>query len=153
MFASKEIKYGEELCFNYCSFTESEKEFEAAACLCGTVNCNGRFLQLASDKKFMAVMKKYHTFVDRNHILFRACMETEVRNGGNDGLNEKDYALLDQCGLRSSVLADLPDWLVKWAALICEYIEFENDKYPELCREEEYLARQNAVEGSEGKDC
>jgi hypothetical protein len=42
---------------------------------------------------------------------------------------------------------------VKWAALICEYIEFENDKYPELCREEEYLARQNAVEGSEGKDC
>jgi hypothetical protein len=30
---------------------------------------------------------------------------------------------------------------VKWAALICEYIEFENDKYPELCREEEYLAR------------
>jgi SET domain-containing protein len=44
MFATKEIKYGEELCFNYCSFTESEKEFEAAACLCGTVNCNGRFL-------------------------------------------------------------------------------------------------------------
>jgi [histone H3]-lysine4 N-trimethyltransferase ATXR3 len=37
MFASKQIKYGEELCFNYCSMTESEKEFEAAACLCGTV--------------------------------------------------------------------------------------------------------------------
>jgi hypothetical protein len=72
MFASKDIKYGEELCFNYCSFTESEKEWEAAACLCGTVNCNGRFLQFTSDKKFMTVQKKYHTFVDRNHILFQA---------------------------------------------------------------------------------
>jgi len=42
----------------------------------------------------MAVMKKYHTFVDRNYILFRACTETEGHSGGN-GLDEKDYALLD----------------------------------------------------------
>jgi [histone H3]-lysine4 N-trimethyltransferase ATXR3 len=56
--------------------TESEKEFEAAACLCGTVKCDGRFLQLASDKKFMTVMKKYHTFVDRNYILFEAISQT-----------------------------------------------------------------------------
>jgi hypothetical protein len=88
----------------------------------------------------MAVMKKHHTFVDRNYILYRACMETETRGGGN-GLDEKDYALLDQCGLRSSVLEGLPNWLIKWAALICEYIEFENVKFPELCREEETLAR------------
>jgi SET domain-containing protein len=53
MFASKRIHFGEELCFNYCSVTESEKEFEAASCLCGTVNCSGRFLQLASEKKQM----------------------------------------------------------------------------------------------------
>lgn len=44
MFASKRIFFGEELCFNYCSVTESEKEYEAASCLCGTVNCSGRFL-------------------------------------------------------------------------------------------------------------
>jgi hypothetical protein len=30
------VRFGEELCFNYCSVTESEKEFETAACLCGT---------------------------------------------------------------------------------------------------------------------
>jgi len=42
----------------------------------------------------MAVMKKYHTFVDRNYILFRACMETEDRSGGN-GIDEKDLVLLD----------------------------------------------------------
>jgi len=28
MYALKDIKYGEELCFNYCSLTESEKEYE-----------------------------------------------------------------------------------------------------------------------------
>lgn len=70
MFAIKDVAYGEELCFNYCSVTESEKEFESASCLCGTVECTGRFLQLASDKKNLQVMKKYHNFVDRNVILF-----------------------------------------------------------------------------------
>ena len=35
------------------------------------------------------------------------------------------------------MLADLPMWLVKWTALICEYIEYEHDKYPVICHEEE----------------
>lgn len=50
MFAIKDISYGEELCFNYCSvnllyiinylqLTESEKEYDAAVCLCGTEVC------------------------------------------------------------------------------------------------------------------
>lgn len=44
MFSTKDIRYGEELCFNYCSVTESEKEFDSAVCLCGTVECTGRYL-------------------------------------------------------------------------------------------------------------
>ena len=72
MFAQKDILYGEELCFNYCSFTESEKEFEAASCLCGTGICMGRFLQLAMGQKNQGIMKDYHNFVDRNLILFKA---------------------------------------------------------------------------------
>ena len=102
--------------------TESEKEFEAAACLCGTVKCDGRFLQLASDKKFMTVMKRYHTFVDRNFVLFKAISDT--MHGSE--LSKEDYNVLDSCGLRKSVTKDLPVWLVKWASLICEYIEFEH---------------------------
>lgn len=39
MFAIKDINFGDELCFNYCSLTESEKEYEAAICLCGTEVC------------------------------------------------------------------------------------------------------------------
>lgn len=72
MFAIKDINYGEELCFNYCSVTESEKEFDSAQCLCGTEVCTGRYLALASDKKYLNCMKKYHNFVDRNAILYLA---------------------------------------------------------------------------------
>jgi SET domain-containing protein len=39
MFAIKDVSFGEELSFNYCSVTESEKEFDAAVCLCGTEIC------------------------------------------------------------------------------------------------------------------
>lgn len=33
--------------------TESEKEYEAAVCLCGTEYCSGNFLQLSTDKKHL----------------------------------------------------------------------------------------------------
>jgi len=90
MFAIKDITYGEELCFNYCSVTESEKEYESACCLCGTVECSGRFLQLASDRKHLQIMKKYHNFVDRNALLFLAIQDCE-----RDGVTSQDEKLLD----------------------------------------------------------
>lgn len=76
MFATKDIQFGEELCFNYCSVTESEKEYESAACLCGTEQCQGRFLLLANDKKNLMTIRKYHNFVDRNVILYEAIAST-----------------------------------------------------------------------------
>ena len=36
---------------------------------------------------------------------------------------------MDKFGIKDSVLAGIPLWLKKWAALICEFIEFEQDKY------------------------
>ena len=57
MFATKDVAYGEELCFNYCSVTESEKEFDSAACLCGTYDCTGRYLQMVNDRKYVQLMK------------------------------------------------------------------------------------------------
>ena len=72
MFTQKDIKYGEELCFNYCSFTESEEEYRSAACLCGSTRCEGRFLNLAIAQKNQGLMREYHTFVDRNLILYNA---------------------------------------------------------------------------------
>ena len=119
MYAIKDVKFGEELCFNYCSLTESEKEFEAAVCLCGTEVCLGRFLQLASDKKHLAIMKQYHTFVDRNYILYKAVTNPQI--------TIEDEKRLNEFGLKYSVMREVPDWLKKWASLICEYILFEED--------------------------
>lgn len=44
MFANKKINYGEELTFDYCSVTDSEKELRNAICLCGDSKCKGNYL-------------------------------------------------------------------------------------------------------------
>lgn len=95
----KEIKFGEELSFNYESFTESETEYAAAACLCGTGLCSGRFLNMFSTKKQEVVQKKYHDFVDRNVILFRA-----IELAKSEGITDEDETRLNKFGLRNSVL-------------------------------------------------
>ena len=66
-------------------------------------------------------MKEYHSFIDRNVILFKAI--ESVENG--EGITQEDIDRLDKHGLKSSVCQDIPDWLKKWASLICEFIEFE----------------------------
>lgn len=109
-------------------FTESEKEFEEAVCLCGTEFCKGRYLNLANDKKNLAIMKSHHTFIDRNYLIFKAVTHPQ--------LTEEDRKRLHSNGLRSSSLIVAPDWLQKWASLICEYLEFEEHIYPEFFKSE-----------------
>ena len=55
VFTLRPIRDGEELTFDYSSVTESEKEFKAAVCLCGTTACRGSFLYFAGSKAFMQV--------------------------------------------------------------------------------------------------
>ena len=52
-----------------------------------------------------------------------------------EGLTDIDKKRLDTFGIKGSVLETIPVWLKKWAALICEFIEFEQKNYPELCTE------------------
>lgn len=118
MFATRDIKYGEELSFDYKSVTESEKEYESAICLCGSFKCLGRFLGLSHSKKFTAVMKKSHTFLDRNYLLFYACT--------NPVITLEDREILNRHGIKSSLITwDVPPWLEKWASLILRYWEYE----------------------------
>ncbi len=51
MFAIKDIKYKEELTFDYCSFTESEKEHLSSICLCGDKLCKAYYLTYTSRHK------------------------------------------------------------------------------------------------------
>ena len=83
MFATQKIRFGDELSFNYCSFTESQTEFDNAQCLCGAMFCTGKFLQLPPITKKDQTMKTYHTFVDRNVLLFLAVKAT-TKNGSNE---------------------------------------------------------------------
>ena len=39
LYTMRHVAYGEELTFDYASVTESEREFRAAICLCGTHLC------------------------------------------------------------------------------------------------------------------
>jgi len=82
---------------------------------------------LANDKKHLAVMKKYHTFVDRNYLIYKACTDSVI--------TAEDEKRLNEFGLKDSVLNEVPDWLKKWASLICEYILFEEETYPAFFKE------------------
>ena len=55
LYTLRKIRKGEELTFDYSCVTESEKEFRAAICLCGTTACRGSFLYFAGSKAYMQV--------------------------------------------------------------------------------------------------
>mmetsp|Transcript_5904 Transcript_5904/g.9586 ORF Transcript_5904/g.9586 Transcript_5904/m.9586 type:complete len:150 (+) Transcript_5904:4029-4478(+) len=103
MFTKQSISFGEELCFDYCSSTESEKEFEDAVCLCGTVNCKGKFLTLTNEKKQLAMLKQFHTFIDRNFVIYQAIKSPK--------LEEEDVITLKHNGLESLMNDEVPKWL------------------------------------------
>ena len=48
-----QVLHGEELTFDYACVTESEREFKAATCLCGTRACRGSFLGFSGSRAFM----------------------------------------------------------------------------------------------------
>lgn len=73
-------------------------------------------------------MKNYHTFVDRNYILFKAISKPNI--------TQEDEARLQLCSLKGSVMKDVPNWLKKWASLICEYCLFEEQQYPIFFKDE-----------------
>lgn len=69
MYALKDIQYGEELTFDYCSVTEDLNELKKAICLCGTQKCRGNYLELIKTKECNAQIEKYHGFLKRNIII------------------------------------------------------------------------------------
>ena len=70
--ALRDIKYGEELTFDYSCVSESKEEFKKATCLCGSLGCRGSFVYYADDDSFMQVMKKVNPFLRRTAVLLDA---------------------------------------------------------------------------------
>lgn len=143
MWAIKDVTYGEELSFNYCSVTESEKEFESAVCLCASELCYGRYLMLAGDKKQHKFIKEQHTFVDRNYLLWKA---TKYPN-----ITDEDIQRLNNNSIKNSVMDGVPNWLMKWACLLCEYIQFEEQEYLKELRADPAILMKDEEKISEAK--
>ena len=122
MFATKDIKFGEELTFDYNSVTEKEKEFQKAICLCSSYSCRGRYLIFSNSMVFTEVLSKYHSFLHRNGILLEAC--------SNPSLSEEDVLYLEKYSIKDSILKKAPMWLKKWASLILKFVEFEEKILP-----------------------
>ena len=129
VYASKDIKYGEELCFNYNSVTENEQEWQEAICLCGTQHCNGQYLMYAGTQLYTEVMKKKHHFLHRVANLFNACCNPNDTNNINK-LSDADKQILDKYSLKSCVMEGIPIWIQKYAALVCKYIDYEQKELP-----------------------
>ncbi|CAD8179326.1 unnamed protein product [Paramecium octaurelia] len=116
MYAMRDIQFGEELTFDYCSFTESKQEQLQALCLCGSENCKKYYLGLSNQREYNAILDRNHCFLKRNAILFNSCLD-----------NFKiDQRLLDKYKIRSSLLTGCPFWLKCW---ICQLLVFIDEEY------------------------
>lgn len=69
-------------------------------------------------------MKNEHTFLDRNFIIFKAVTQGK--------LSDIDKERLNRNGLGESSLAVAPEWLKVWASIVCEYLEYEEERFPEF---------------------
>ncbi len=117
VYTLREIGFGEELTFDYSSVTEDENEFKAATCLCGSINCRGSFLYYAGLGAFAQVINECHTFIHRNALVYKACLDPV--------LQQSDVERLHRHGVKDAALGGLPQWCKKWTSLVLEYGEFE----------------------------
>lgn len=122
LYTLRAVHEGEELTFDYSSVTESEKEFREAICLCSTNHCRGSYLCFTGSRAFQQIMNEKHNMLHRQALIVRAC---------NEPLVQEDRDRLGRHSIKASALGSedskdlLPDWVHKWAALVCEYIELE----------------------------
>ena len=133
LYTLRHVYEGEELTFDYSSVTESEKEFREALCLCGTHMCRGSYLYFTGSRAFMQVLNERHNMLQRQVMLARA---------GAEPLTDEDRERVHRHGLGESCLGStsrgdrVPEWLEKWTALVCEYLELE-----EACLRQELLEK------------
>lgn len=128
MYALRDIGYGEELTFDYCSMTENEKEFRNSICLCGNMNCKGYYLGFckkhtqvfpANRCKEIQLDTQSECFLDANAAIMQS---------GLTPLTESDEKSLDEACIRESLLKDCPMWLKKWTAITLKKINKEKEE-------------------------
>jgi hypothetical protein len=139
--ALRDIAPSEELTFDYHSVTESAEEQKNAICFCGWSSCRGRYVNYAGPDTFQQVIGSHHGVCERTSLLIKAC---SLPLTDNDRERLRKYRLLGAVGslVRLSfspvsdvacgfqVMRDCPDWLLKFASLVLEFVEFEKVALP-----------------------
>ena len=119
MYAFKDIIYGEELTFDYCSMTESTYEHFNSICLCGMKKCRGYYLQLSNTKMFTSLMDNKNCFFTRNSAILKSDKQPT--------LEEKEICSMKN--IKEGVLEGCPSWMICWIAKVLNFIEDEGFVY------------------------
>lgn len=132
LFATKDIAEGEELTFDYCSFTENEKEFQNSVCLCAHAFCNGHYLSYTKKhvglfddrvKNFLLDNASF-SFLNSNAILLKSAVSV---------FDERKKEKLKEYSVAENAFKNSPVWLKNWAFYVLEaIIEEKRVLYDEL---------------------
>lgn len=125
MFSQKKIRYGDELTFDYCSFTESEKEYQNSICLCGTslcrgyyLSCNRKHFHIFSDAKNLLLDNSDKCFLLWNAILLKSCVST---------FDKFKAAKLMKYSIGQNIFKNSPSFLKTWAYFVLEQVLKERE--------------------------
>lgn len=125
MFSQKRIRFGDELTFDYCSFTESEKEYLNSVCLCGGAQCRGFYLtcnrkhfHVFQEAKSLLLDNSDKCFLIWNAILLKSCVSQF------DKFKEQ---FLMKHSIGDNIFRDCPNWFKTWAYLVLEQVLKERD--------------------------
>ena len=106
-------------------------------CIWGSKKCISKFLA-NNGLKYLNILNEYHTFVDRNYLLFYAWINPEV--------TIEDWEILDKYWLLTTLMTSkVPLWLEKWTVLILKYLEFEQQYIKQKIQQEKQSLNENDV--------
>ena len=142
MVTTREVRTGEEICWDYRCQTDSEKEMRRAICLCGSKNCRVSYLHYNGESELAAFADEHCAVLHHAARLLASCVDADAlrlpetltlnpkgtpgkgtpgKRGNNGGKRADDHwkSALIAAGVRADdegMLAGLPQWARKFAS-------------------------------------
>ena len=142
MVTTREVRTGEEICWDYRCQTDSEKEMRRAICLCGSKNCRVSYLHYNGESELAAFADERCAVLHDAARLLASCVDADAlrlpetltlnpkgtpgkgtpgKRGNNGGKRADDHwkSALIAAGVRADdegMLAGLPQWARKFAS-------------------------------------
>ena len=150
-YAKRDVRVGEELCYNYHSCTDSMKEVEAAFCLCGARRCRASYLAFVGEQSNNQVLTRCHRLVERHAALFSAGDASSISTSSRV-LSPAAIEALESIGLRPGrgLLRDVPDWLVRYVGSLALFMSTELKRLPRDILDEHRASTAKEVRRSGG---